>query len=130
MHELAVTQNILDLTLLHAEGRTVTAIHLVIGELSSMVDDCVQFYWDIISHDTPAEGAMLVFERVPAQFRCVDCGTVYLLRESDLACPACESVRVELLCGDEFYLSAIDVEDGVQSYADENTSCRECPERQ
>ncbi len=130
MHELAVTQSILDLTLRYAEGKPVTAIHVVVGELSSMVDDCVQFYWEIIGEGTNAAGAKLVFDRVPAQFRCCDCDTTYLLRESELACPACSSVHVELVCGDEFYLASIDVEDEEPSDADQHTGCRECLECQ
>ena len=118
MHELAVTQSALDLALQYAGGKRITTIHLVVGELSSIVDDSVQFYWDFISRDTLAEGAVLHFERIPARFRCRDCGQSYLLRESDLVCPACGSQRVELTSGDEFYLSAIDVEaDEVEDYA-------------
>ena len=33
-----------------------TAIDLVVGELSSIVDDSVQFYWDLIAEDTAAAG--------------------------------------------------------------------------
>jgi len=46
MHELAVTENILSIASKHAQesGATrVTAINLVIGQLSSIVDDSVQF---------------------------------------------------------------------------------------
>ena len=66
MHELVVTQNILRVVTETAEragGGTVTGIHLVIGDLASVIDDCVQFYWDIISKDTLCEGAILNFER-------------------------------------------------------------------
>ena len=131
MHELAVTQSTLDLALKYAGGRRITAIYLVVGELSSIVDDSVQFYWDFISRETLAEGAVLRFERIPARFRCRDCGESYLLRESELVCPSCGSQRVELACGDEFYLSAIDVdEDEVEDYAKQNSGGRKHPERQ
>ncbi len=41
MHELAITQRILEIALEHAGragARRITAIHLVVGDLSSVVD--------------------------------------------------------------------------------------------
>ena len=62
MHELAVTESIRDIAIEHARranARRVTHLHLVIGNLSSVVDDSVQFYWDAISQGTIYEGARL-----------------------------------------------------------------------
>ncbi len=50
MHELAVTERVLEISLRHAEAAhatRITQIHLVVGQLSSIVDDSVQFYWDL-----------------------------------------------------------------------------------
>ncbi len=44
----------------------VTDIYLRLGQLSSIVDESVQFYWDVISQGTLAEGAQLHFTHVPA----------------------------------------------------------------
>ncbi len=113
MHELAVTENLLKSALRHGEAasaRHVTDLHLVIGDLATIVGDSVQFYWDIVSKGTLCEGACLHFQRVPAELRCLDCGTQYKL-DGDLAdCPACASARVRVVAGDEFRLEAIEVE--------------------
>ncbi|HSM56828.1 MAG TPA: hydrogenase maturation nickel metallochaperone HypA [Candidatus Sulfomarinibacteraceae bacterium] len=112
MHELFATEQIKEIVLRHAEAAEaarVTDVFLVVGELSSMVDDAVQFYWDAISADTAAEGAHLHFRRVPAEMRCRQCGRRYSLRE-DLLCPACESGDVELVAGEGFYVESIGVE--------------------
>ena len=65
MHELSVTESILEISLRHANkvnAKRITNLYLVIGQLASIVDDSVQFYWDIISKGTIAEGAMLHFQ--------------------------------------------------------------------
>ena len=110
MHELSVTHNILDVALRHAGDKRITNIYLVIGQLSSFVDESIQFYWSIISKDTLAENAQLSFQRLPAIMRCEDCGERYQLAGDDFACPACGSLAVQLVSGDEFYIDAIDVE--------------------
>jgi hydrogenase nickel incorporation protein HypA/HybF len=112
MHELSVTQHILDIALAHAQApqiERISSIHLVIGQLATIVDDCVQFYWDMISAGTIAEGAALHFERIPARLYCEDCHHSYALDDSQLVCPRCGSSTVVLVAGEEFYVESIEV---------------------
>lgn len=113
MHEMAITQSVLDIALDHAQrvGATrITDLNLLIGQFSSIVDDSVQFYWDIISKGTPAEGAQLHFQRVPAKMTCLDCGESYVLTGGLQACPACDGFNVRVSGGEEFRLESIEVE--------------------
>jgi hydrogenase nickel incorporation protein HypA/HybF len=113
MHELSVTQSVLEIATRHAQkaGATrITGLNLVIGQLSSIVDDSVQFYWDIVSQGTLAEGAILNFRRIPVELSCLDCSEKYHPTEDDLACPACGSIRVKVLAGEEFFVESIEVQ--------------------
>ncbi len=113
MHELSVTENVLKIALHYAEGEgatRITDLYLLIGQLSSIVDDSVQFYWDIISRDTIAEGATLHFERIPMQMLCLDCAQTYHPHPGTLACPHCGSTHVQVAGGDEFRLESIGIE--------------------
>ncbi len=113
MHELAVTQHILKIALQHAathEVKRIETINLVIGQMASIIDECVQFYWDIISQDTLAQGAILHFERIPARLQCEMCHRSYLLNDSELTCPYCGGGAVTFIAGDDFYVDSIEVE--------------------
>jgi hydrogenase nickel incorporation protein HypA/HybF len=113
MHELSVTESLLEITLRHAanEGaKRVTDLNLVIGELSSIVDDSVQFYWDIVSEKTIAVGAKLHFRRVPLELLCQNCENRYTPGKGGFACPKCQSEQVSVTAGEEFYLDSIVVE--------------------
>jgi hydrogenase nickel incorporation protein HypA/HybF len=113
MHELTITQSILEIALRHAQqaqATRVTDLYLVIGQLSSVVDDSVQFYWDMVAKDTIAEGARLHFRRIPAELTCRDCGKQYPPDGETLACPKCQSTRVKVTAGDEFRLDSIDID--------------------
>lgn len=113
MHELSVTENILAIALRHANAAhaaKVTAITLKIGQLASIVDDSVQFYWEILAQDTICAGAELVFERVPALLRCKVCEETFGLERELTPCPSCGSIAVEVIQGEEFYVDSITVE--------------------
>jgi hydrogenase nickel incorporation protein HypA/HybF len=114
MHELAITQSILEIALRHAPepDQRITGINLVIGQLSSMIDDCVQFYWDIISENTLAQGATLHFRRIPAELTCRSCGLSYPMKGEDFTCPGCGSAAVRVTSGEEFFVESIEVETG------------------
>lgn len=113
MHELPVTQSILEIALRHGEqanAKRITDIHIVMGELSTMVDDSIQFYWDMIAEGTIAQGATLHFRRVPAELQCMACFTKYSPKETELVCPNCGGVGAKIVAGEECSLEAIDVE--------------------
>lgn len=109
MHELSVTESILEIALRHgreAGAERVTDLYLVIGELASIVDESVQFYWDLISEGTLAAGSTLHFRRVPGQFHCRACGHVYYAAEG-LTCPACGGFEIQIVAGEEFYIESM-----------------------
>jgi len=112
MHELAVTESILSIANQAAEenqAAKVTDIYLVIGQLSSIVDDSVQFYWDHISQGTISEGAKLHFDRRPAALHCKSCDTQYPLGEILQPCPQCQSADVFIESGEELLVDHIDI---------------------
>jgi hydrogenase nickel incorporation protein HypA/HybF len=113
MHELSVTESILAIALRHAEASKasrITDLYLIIGRLSSIIDDSVQFYWEIVSKGTIAEGSRLHFQRIPVCLHCLDCDFRYSPSGEDLSCPICQGIQVRILTGEEFQLESIEVE--------------------
>jgi len=114
MHELAVSQSILDIALRHAEqagAQRILAVNLVIGELTGFVDDSIQFYFDFLSEDTPAQGARLNFERIAARVQCHTCGAQFSPPDSRIwACPECDALGSEVIAGKEFSVASIEIE--------------------
>jgi hydrogenase nickel incorporation protein HypA/HybF len=113
MHELSITQSMLDLVLKQAEeagAEQIGKINLVIGEMTGVVARSVQFYFDFISKGTLAEGAGLNFKLIPTTARCHNCGEEFRLGEFDWTCPHCQSNNIEITGGKELYVESIEVE--------------------
>ena len=113
MHELGITENIVNIALTkasEAQAKKVIQINLVVGELSGLVPDCIQFYFDPLSKDTIAQGALLNFESVPVQLRCRNCSTVFQPQDTLWSCPKCKSQSVEISKGRELYIESMEVE--------------------
>jgi hydrogenase nickel incorporation protein HypA/HybF len=113
MHELSITQSILSIVLEQAEtarANKITRINLTIGELAGVVDECVEFYFEIISKDTIAAEAELVFKRPPISLRCRNCGKTFASDNLNLICPECREPNVDIISGRECYIESIEVE--------------------
>ncbi len=113
MHELAVTESLLKTASEYAmknDAKKVIALNLVIGDLSGIIDDSVQFYWDIISEDTICSAAKLNVEKEPAKFQCQSCKHKFNLDGELSPCPKCQSINIKVISGDEFLLKSIEIE--------------------
>jgi len=113
MHELSVTESVLRIVLNHAQqagAQRVVHVNLVLGELSSIISDSVQFYWDLVAEGTEAEGAELHFRQIQAELRCMACGTTFPLKSDNWLCPQCGSAQVGVVTGDQFLVESIEVE--------------------
>lgn len=73
MHEMPVTQSLLNMVLEHAEGQRVTDVYLRVGKMSSIVPKSVEVFFDYFSKDTLAQGARLHFEILPIEMVCQEC---------------------------------------------------------
>ena len=115
MHELSVTEGIIGVAsdaARKAGAARIIAIDLVIGDLSGMADDSIQFYFDILSRDTPAEKATLRFRREPAIVNCEECGGQFAAQPPlTPICPGCGGVRLHVSGGREFRVESIEVEE-------------------
>jgi hydrogenase nickel incorporation protein HypA/HybF len=113
MHEFSITESLLVLALEkagEAGAGKITGINLVLGDMSGVVGECVQFYFEAISRDTIAAGARLSFEARPTRLRCHRCQAEFSPRNHDWTCPECREMAIEIVSGRECYLESIEVE--------------------
>jgi len=113
MHEMGITESILSIALEQAQQRDaqrILKIRLKIGEMTAVVDECIRFYFEILSKDTMAEGAEIEVENVPIKVKCPRCGRVRRASDYNFTCPECDVLSTEIVSGRELYLSSIEIE--------------------
>jgi hydrogenase nickel incorporation protein HypA/HybF len=64
VHELGLTQDLVDLVVERTAGRQVVAVNLRVGSESGVVADSMAFAFDVVTAGTPLEDARLVIEEV------------------------------------------------------------------
>jgi hydrogenase nickel incorporation protein HypA/HybF len=108
MHELSITQSIVDAACEHAAGRPVRSIRVRAGMLTAVVADSMRFCFDLVTEGTELEGARLDLEQPSGRARCRTCAIEFELPDLILLCP-CGSADVQVIAGRELELVSMEV---------------------
>jgi hydrogenase nickel incorporation protein HypA/HybF len=106
MHELAITQSVVNAVTERTGSAPVAAVRVWVGRLAGVVPDAMRFCFELVTAGTPLEGAVLEIEQPEGRGRCRDCGEEFLLPDLVLLCP-CGSADVEVLAGRELAVASV-----------------------
>jgi hydrogenase nickel incorporation protein HypA/HybF len=113
MHELALTQSIVDLVVERARAerlRTVTRVAVEVGTAAGVDPEALRFCFDVVVEETMARGAELVIERPQLRACCRSCGHEFEPSTRFPSCPACQRPGAELVGGRELRVTSFDGE--------------------
>ena len=111
MHELAIAESVVRIACEHAGGRRVARVELQVGHLRQVVPSALEFAFGLVADGTPAAGAELAIEEVPAAGRCRACGAESELQAFPLVCGACGGFELDVLRGEELLVDALELEE-------------------
>ena len=113
MHEVGIMESAISAALKQARERGAGRVHRIVirvGTLSGVEPDALRFAFDIAANGTPADGAILVIETVPARAWCAGCGLEFEAASGFIfACPRCSRLSGELRRGRELELSQVEM---------------------
>jgi len=117
MHELPLTQNILDTALKYARqtnARKVVTIVLRLGALRDIKKEWIQHYFNYISRGTIVEDAEILVIPDPIVCHCRDCDKDFEMNREDysgeeILCPNCSTRNYTLISGTKFQIEGIEV---------------------
>ncbi|MGD9620398.1 MAG: hydrogenase maturation nickel metallochaperone HypA [Mycolicibacterium sp.] len=108
MHEMAITQSVVDAVCEHAGGRRVHSVKLEVGALCAIVPAAMEFCFGLATEGTVADGATLDVDIRPGSARCRSCFASFALDDPILLCP-CGSADVEILEGRDLKILSMEV---------------------
>jgi hydrogenase nickel incorporation protein HypA/HybF len=115
MHELSIAASIVDSVTESAAaypGARVKEVRLRIGALASVIEDSLQFCWQITVEGTPLEGSKLVVKIMPVVVHCQACGRDGELHSlQSFRCPHCDQPASDLRQGRELEIESIEIDE-------------------
>ena len=108
MHELALTESVVDAVCERIPDGQVIRVCLEVGRLTAVVPDAMRFCFEACTQGTRLEGAALDIVEVPAQVRCRSCGRFSEL-DSPIPLCACGSADLDIRSGHELRIREVEV---------------------
>ncbi len=106
MHELSITQSIVDTIAARLGAVTVHRVRLEIGAVSGVVPDAVRFAFEVVTAGTTLDGAVLEIDEPAGRGRCRSCGAEFDTTEVLPLC-SCGSADVQVLGGAELRIREV-----------------------
>jgi hydrogenase nickel incorporation protein HypA/HybF len=112
MHEFSLMQSALETAAQKARAAGATRIHrlkLRVGKLSGVVPEALRFAFDGLKDQSPAAGAELEIEEVPAVCWCPACRMEFESADLNYECPRCHQPSGDLRRGMELELTSLEI---------------------
>ena len=112
MHELSIALGIVKIAedeTAKAKAKKVTKIELEIGVLAGVEIDSLNFVWESAVRSTVLENAKKEILVIKGKGKCIDCDTVFNMKNIYDICPKCKSNFKGIIQGKELRVKAIEV---------------------
>ncbi|MFL6142100.1 MAG: hydrogenase maturation nickel metallochaperone HypA [Labedaea sp.] len=110
MHELSLTQAVVDAITDRMGDARITCVRLEIGRLSGVVVDSIRFCFDLVAEGTTLHGARLEIDEPSGRARCRACATEFTVDDPIVLCPGCDSANVAVLSGLDLRILSVEVD--------------------
>ncbi len=108
MHELSLTQTIIDTVTQAANGAPVQRVVLEIGELTAVLPESIRFCFEACTPGTLLAGAVLDIVTVAGRGRCRQCGHEMAMDMPYGVCEACDGLAIDIIAGQDLIIQSME----------------------
>jgi hydrogenase nickel incorporation protein HypA/HybF len=113
MHEIGIAESVIEIseaTARKSNARSIQVIALRLGEFTTVVQEALEFAFEIARQGTLAHNARLQIEIVPTIVQCAACiGEAHPIRGGSLRCEHC-GFPLKIISGEEMQIDYIEIE--------------------
>ena len=113
MHEYSVVRALLEKIETIADendAQRVTKVITKIGVMSGVEPHLLEIAFNTFKEKTICDGAEFIMNIQPLTIRCLECEMCSELEVIHYCCPKCESLKIEVVDGEEMYLMTLEME--------------------
>lgn len=113
MHEMSIAEGILDIAMDYAQknhAKKITEVGLLLGEMSGVEVESLEFSFRMLVKGTIADGAELKIKHIPLMGKCSKCGKTFHIDNYDFWCPECENGVLQTISGRELQVEYLEVD--------------------
>ncbi len=115
MHELSIMQSVVSSALEALNGHAVKRVielRMQVGALSGVVEDSLQFCYELASKGTLLEGSRLMVTQLPVVIHCAAChADAELPGVQSFRCPRCGALCGDIRQGRELAIESLEIEE-------------------
>lgn len=115
MHELSIMQSVVSSALEALDShpvRRVIELRMQVGALSGVVEDSLQFCYEVAGKGTILEGSKLVVTQLPVVIHCAACDAdAELPGVQSFRCPRCGALSGDIRQGRELAIESLEIEE-------------------
>lgn len=105
MHELSITESLLELCEEYAQGKIVEEVHVKIGRLSGVEASLLQRSFETFKENSfICKNAKIILHLQEILVECPKCHFSGILEKNIFWCPKCEDKNLKIIDGEELYL--------------------------
>ncbi|MFA4919222.1 MAG: hydrogenase maturation nickel metallochaperone HypA [Thermodesulfovibrionales bacterium] len=113
MHEVGITQGILDIAIENCKKRGYTGIESIkvkIGKAAGVMPDSLLFAFEAMKVGTIAEKAVLIIDEIPVSGYCNGCSSDFSVDDAYvITCPKCGHLSLRIDTGRELNIDEMEV---------------------
>jgi len=113
MHEMSIALNILDIVekeLKKADGKKIERLNLVVGKLSGVVVESLQFALEASRNSSAIADAEIIIDEVAATMKCMNCDFEFKADDFYTICPKCNSFKHQIMTGKELFIKSLTIQ--------------------
>jgi hydrogenase nickel incorporation protein HypA/HybF len=113
VHELSLASSMLEIISAKVnDKRSLRNVHVIMGPLSGVWPDALQFGFEELARTAGYCNAKLVITKIPAICVCTACGKRYQIDDVEKGCTSCGALERCIESGSEFQMDSLEVDDG------------------